>query len=48
VFQDDNYKNNWSPTLEEASEGTYYYILTVAKAGDPEIYQGHFTLLRDK
>lgn len=48
VFQDDNYKNNWSPTLEEASEGTYYYILTVAKAGDPEIFQGHFTLLRDK
>ena len=44
IFEDPDYKNDWDGKIEgnQASEGTYYYILTME---DGEVYQGHVTLL---
>ncbi|MEY3399043.1 MAG: hypothetical protein RL220_1637, partial [Bacteroidota bacterium] len=42
----DNYNNNWTPSEEDAPEGTYFFILGVNKNSNFEYYEGHLTLLR--
>ncbi|MCH2200078.1 MAG: gliding motility-associated C-terminal domain-containing protein [Flavobacteriales bacterium] len=46
IYESDNYKSNWSPTEDEASEGTYYFILTVNFPEGPEEFTGELTILR--
>jgi gliding motility-associated-like protein len=46
IYESGSYSNNWSPNLEEASEGTYYYTLELnIRSGDNELYSGHLSLL---
>jgi gliding motility-associated-like protein len=46
IFESDSYRNNWSPSADEAPEGTYFYILGWKKAAGMEYFEGHLTLLR--
>lgn len=47
IYENSNYKNKWKPTVEDASEGTYYWILDVNKDSGVESLSGHLTILRD-
>lgn len=45
VFEQDNYKNDWSP--ENLAEGTYFYILKVDFNTGEEIFKGSLSLLKN-
>lgn len=47
VFESENYRGNWSPSEDEASEGTYFFILTVAFPDSAETFTGDLTITRD-
>jgi gliding motility-associated-like protein len=46
IYESDDYKNNWSPSEDEAPDGVYYYILTVSTNSGKDIFEGHLTILR--
>lgn len=48
VCYDDEFRNLcWSPTADEAPDGTYYYIIKVTKVtGDTETISGYMQILR--
>lgn len=46
VYESDNYQNNWTPKPEEASEGTYFYVLGINKDAGMEYHNGSLSLLR--
>jgi gliding motility-associated-like protein len=46
IYESDDYKNNWSPSEDEAPDGVYYYILTVNTNSGKDIFEGHLTILR--
>ena len=46
VFESENYKGNWSPREEEASDGTYFYILGVNFPTGMEYFNGPLTIVR--
>ena len=43
VFEDDDYKNNWS--AKDSADGVFFYILT---RSDGEVFTGQFQILRGK
>jgi gliding motility-associated-like protein len=46
VFESDNYKGNWSPREEEATDGTYFYVLGVNFPTGMEYFNGPLTIVR--
>jgi len=48
VYESQDYKNNWSPTKDNVADGTYYYVLNVARSnGSTDDYAGYVAIIRD-
>ena len=49
MYKTDDYLNDWSPTEEEAADGTYFYVLLLT---EPEIegikLSGYIVIRRDR
>jgi len=49
IYQNDNYKNNWSPTAGEVNEGTCFYNITVYFTETrKQTYKGSLLILRNQ
>lgn len=48
VFESENYRNNWRPSPDELSDGTYFFVLTVPfpTKPEPEVYTGTLQVVR--
>ena len=46
VFESDAYTNDGAWSGENASEGVYFYTMTLPKEPEPEVYKGTLTLIR--
>lgn len=48
VYESDNYQNNWRPSEDEVSEGTYFYVLSVnfQQPRGIEVFTGDVMIVR--
>ncbi|MEZ4799558.1 MAG: gliding motility-associated C-terminal domain-containing protein [Flavobacteriales bacterium] len=46
VYENDDYRNNWSPDEQQAEDGVYYYILGINKPTGMEYHASWINIMR--
>lgn len=46
IYENDDYRNNWSPDEQQAEDGVYYYIVGVNKPTGMEFFEGWVSIMR--